>query len=163
MSDLRLAEVLHLLDPPSGRSLWFGGATPVGCLRGVDAGQAAWKPYPDRHSIWELTLHLAYWKYAVRRYLDGSPRGSFPRKPANWPTPTDLGDAAWKADRALLKSEHQRLVAEIRSFDAARFDEPTPAKDAWTFGELLFGIVTHDVYHVGQVQLMKRLYRSAHP
>jgi len=128
----------------------------------VSAEQAAWKPFPDRHSIWELTLHLAYWKYAVRRYLDGSPRGSFPRKPANWPIPTDLSDAAWKSDRALLKSEHQRLVSEVRSFEATRFDEPAPGKDAWSFGELLFGIVTHDVYHVGQVQLMKRLYRSAH-
>jgi uncharacterized damage-inducible protein DinB len=161
MSDQRLAEVIHLLSPPPGESLWYGGATPLGSLRGVRAEQAAWKPYPDRHSIWELTLHLAYWKYAVRRYFDGSPRGSFPRKPANWPTPDDVDERAWKADRALLKSEHERLLVEIHAFDPARFDVPAPGKDAWTFGELLFGIVTHDVYHVGQIQLMKRLYRSA--
>ncbi len=127
----------------------------------MSAEQAAWKPYPDRHSIWELTLHLAYWKYAVRRYFDGSPRGSFPRKPANWPIPVVADERNWKADRSLLRSEHEKLLAAIRAFDPARFDEPEPGKGSWTFGELLFGIVTHDVYHVGQIQLMKRLYRSA--
>ena len=83
MSDPRLTEILNLLDPEPGTRLWHGGASTLGCLRGVAAEQAMWKPHPDRHSIWELTLHLAYWKYAVRRHLDDSPLGSFPRSPSN--------------------------------------------------------------------------------
>ena len=55
------------------RHINLGGATPLGCLRGVQPEQAVWKPAPDRHSIWELVLHIAYWKYAVRRNLEGSP------------------------------------------------------------------------------------------
>ncbi len=164
MDDPRLREVLHLLAAGAGQRLWLGGATPLRCLRGVGPEQAAWKPAPDRHSIWELTLHIAYWKYAVRRNLEGSPRGGFPRSPSDWPQPPEVADAgSWKADRALLRSEHDRLVAAVRAFDPRRLDEEAPGSGAYRFVDLLFGVVTHDLYHVGQIQMLKRLYRSAGP
>ncbi len=82
MKNARLMEVVDLLEPGPGRRLWFGGAGVLGCLRGISAGQAAWTPAPGRHSIWALTLHAAYWKYAVRRNLEGAtgkPGGREPR------------------------------------------------------------------------------------
>jgi uncharacterized damage-inducible protein DinB len=161
MKDHRLTEITHLLDPPPGERLGYGGATPTGSLRGIAPEAAAWRPAPDRHSIWELTLHLAYWKYAVRRLLEGSPRGGFDRVPSNWPRqPATATVAGWKRDRALLRSEHDLLVAAVRGFDPGRLDERVQGSKNYRYADLMFGIVTHDVYHVGQVQLMKRLYRS---
>jgi uncharacterized damage-inducible protein DinB len=159
MSDPRLAEIVRLLDPKPGTRQWFGGASPLGCLRGVSHQQAAWRPAPHRHSIWELTLHLAYWKYAVRRRLEGSSMGSFPRSPSNWPSAPDVVDArAWNGDRALLKAEHQRLVASVRAFDPKRLDARAAGSGTYRYTDLLYGIVMHDTYHVGQVQLLKRWY-----
>lgn len=162
MIEPRLAEVLHLLDPPAGTRLWYGGATVLGSLRGVGHDQAAWKPSPDRHSIWELALHAAYWKYAVRRRLDPSvPRGAFPRSPANWPRlPDAQNERTWKADRALLRAEHEALVRVARSLTSAQLDH-TDAKGEYRALDLLFGVATHDVYHTGQIQLMKRLSHNA--
>ena len=159
MTDSRLAEVLHLLDPPSGTRLWYGGATAIGSLRGVGHAQAAWKPGPDRHSIWELALHIAYWKYAVRRRLDDAvPRGAFPRSPANWPRmPDEPDEGAWKEDRALLRREHEALVAIARTLGPDDLDR-RDAKGEYRALDLLFGVAAHDVYHTGQIQLMKRLY-----
>lgn len=161
MSDGRLGEVLRALDPPAGYRPWHGGATVLGCVRGLDAEVAAWKPAPDRHSIWALTLHIAYWKYAVRRRLTGEEKGAFPRSPADWPAVPDPAAAdAWAEDRRLLRDEHRRLVEAVRSFDAGRLDEK-PEEDArWTFMELLSGIVEHDLYHTGQIQIMKRIHAS---
>ena len=160
MSDPRLSEILRMLDPEPGYRLWFGGASPLGCLRGVSAEAAEWKPSPERHSIWELSLHIAYWKYAVRRNLDGSPRGGFPRSPSNWPRVPEPADGkAWKEDRALFRSEHESFVGAVRAIDARRLDEQARG-GAYSFAELLFGIVMHDTYHVGQIQLLKRLYRD---
>lgn len=157
--DPRLREILNLLDPPAGKRLWFGGASVAGCLRGVTPEQADWKPAPKRHSIWELTLHLAYWKYAVRRNLEALPQGAFPRSPSNWPAVPQPADAPhWTADRALLRSQHAQLVEAVRVFDPRRLDKPAPGSKAYRFVDLLFGIVSHDLYHVGQVQLLKRLY-----
>ncbi len=159
MTDPRLAEVLQLLDPPSGTRLWYGGATAIGSLRGVGHAQAAWKPGTDRHSIWELALHVAYWKYAVRRRLDDSvPRGAFPRSPANWPRiPDEPVERAWKEDKALLRREHEALVAIARTLEPDDLNR-RDAKGDYRALDLLFGVATHDVYHTGQIQLMKRLY-----
>jgi uncharacterized damage-inducible protein DinB len=161
MTEPRLAEVLHLLDPPAGTKLWYGGASVLGALRGVGPEEAAWKPGPERHSIWELALHAAYWKYAVRRRLDESvPRGSFPRSPANWPYMPDLRDErAWKEDRALLRHEHEALVAVARSLPPGRLDR-RDGKGEYRALDLLFGVATHDVYHTGQIQLTKRLFQD---
>ena len=124
-------------------------------------------PAPGRHSIWDLALHIAYWKYAVRRRLVGGPSGSFSRSPANWPAVPDPADAkAWKADRALLRNEHALVVEAIRGFDPSLYDERAPkmtgsgAESSTTFGDLIMGVVMHDTYHTGQIQVLKRLFAS---
>ncbi len=157
--DPRLEEALHLLAPPAGDRLWHGGASVLGSLRGVSHEAAAWKPGPRRHSIWELVLHLAYWKYAVRRRLEGGARGAFPRQPSNFPcVPEPATAAAWKEDRALLAAEHAGLLAAARAFDPARLDQQVSEKGPYRYLDLIFGAALHDVHHVGQIQLVKRLY-----
>ena len=87
------------LQPAPGRKNWHGGPTPVGALRGVDAEQAAWRPTSGRKSVWELALHIAYWKYAVRRHLVADEQPRFPRSPANFPRLPDSADErAWASD-----------------------------------------------------------------
>jgi uncharacterized damage-inducible protein DinB len=158
-TDRRLQEVVHLMKPAPGHRLWFGGASPLGCLRGVSPKQAIWKPASARHSIWELVLHIAYWKYAVRRILEGSPAGGFPRSPSNWPEvpkPADL--KAWKRDRALLKEMHDGFVAISRQIGPGQLDRIAPGSGTYRILDLLQGVVMHDTYHVGQIQLLKRMY-----
>ena len=74
---------LRMLDDAYQRKAWHGPNL-RGSLRGVTADQALWRPAPGRHSIGELAVHCAYWKYAVRRRLTGLKRGTFPRKGSNW-------------------------------------------------------------------------------
>ncbi len=157
-----LSEILHLLAPSPGSRLWFGGASPLGCLRGVSAETAAWKPYAGGHSIWEQVLHVAYWIYAVRRILDGSPKGRFPRSPSNWPAlPENPDEAAWRRDRDLLKEEHRALVDVVRGLAPGKLDETAPGKGTYRHADLLFGVIQHNTHHTAQIQLLKRLYRSA--
>lgn len=156
--DARIRLALDLLE---GRSNWAGGATVLGCLRGVGSAQAAWRPAPDRKSVWELALHVAYWKYAVRRRLEGSPKGAFPRAPSNFPAlPEPADERAWKLDRELLRDEHRALVAVVEAFDPGRLNARVTrsSKDRWV--DLIYGVAMHDAHHVGQIQLVKRLYAS---
>lgn len=152
------------VQPRPGRGGWHGGPTPLGALRGVDAEQAAWTPAPGRKSIWALTLHVTYWKYAVRRRLEGAPAeggARFPRSPANWPRVPATPDAlAWKDDVALLKAEHERLVEVVRIVPIDRYGEALPGGKRWTVGELVLGIAQHDAYHAGQIQMLKRLWAA---
>jgi len=104
-------------------------------------------------------VHAAYWKYAVWRRLEGAPRGSFPVKGSNWfRRPVEASEKAWRADVALLEEMHQRARDA-----AARLPERALLKTArsgkWTNLRLIAGMPLHDVYHAGQIQLLKRLQK----
>ena len=135
----------------------------MGGLRGVTAAQASWRPGPRRKSIWDLALHIAYWNYAVRRRLedhtasDSSAR--FQRGPSNWPKPMGpANDRAWAADVALVRLEHEQLLRAIASIRPSQLTRKPSGKGEWTYAELILGIAQHDAYHIGQIQLMKRLW-----
>ena len=79
----RDAVILQLFEEAFERKTWHGPNL-WQSLKGVTAKQAAWRPGPDRHNIWEEALHAAYWKYAVRRRLQGGRRGAFAIKGSNF-------------------------------------------------------------------------------
>jgi uncharacterized damage-inducible protein DinB len=154
--------IVDAIQPPPRRLSWHGGPTPVGALRNVGVAAARWSPQPGRHSIWALTLHIAYWKYAVRRRIAGGDGPRFPRAPANWPAvPVPADAAAWAADVALLRREHDQLVLAVTRTPASRLGARPPGARKWTYGEIITGIALHDAYHTGQIQLLKRLWQHS--
>jgi DinB family protein len=155
-SDPRIGLLLEILDQAFDQKAWHG-TTLRGSLRGLTPEVALWRPAPGRHNIWELTLHTAYWKYAVRRRLSDAALGSFDRKPSNWPAipePSDL--RSWKRDVAFLESEHRLLREVVRTLTPADLGKRSP-KGVWTYAEEIHGVAAHDLYHTGQIQLIKRL------
>ena len=154
MSDIKL--LLSMMDQGFTGPSWHG--TPLwGALRGVTAEEALRRPGTGRHNVWELALHAAYWKYVVRRRLTRDESLEFPRSPADWPAmPQAPSEAAWKADKALLKREHDLLRGVV-----ARFPAKELTKRAWksryTNLVRIEGIAAHDLSHCGQIQLVKRL------
>ena len=156
--DGRIEMLLEILDQAFDRKGWHG-TTLRGALRGLTATDALWRPGAGRHNIWELTVHAAYWKYAVRRRLAGDAMGSFARKPSNWPAVPETPDtAAWKLDIRLLEQEHQLLRDVVRTMAPAKLQARSP-QGVWTNAEEIHGIAAHDLYHTGQIQLIKKLMR----
>jgi hypothetical protein len=148
--------LLQILDESYEKHAWHGPNL-KGAIRGLSAAQAAWRPRADRHSIAENVVHAAYWKYAVRRRLLGEKRGSFVLKGSNWfAIKTLLSETEWKGYVTLLGSEHRALRDAIASFPPERLHE-LPAGGKVTFISQIYGIALHDVYHAGQIQLLKRL------
>ncbi len=148
--------LLQILDQAFDRKAWHG-TTLRGALRGLTPEVALWRPAPDRHNVWELLLHAAYWKYIVRRKLTRDASRSFPRSPSNFPAiPTTADAKALKADLALLGTEHRALRQIVASFPDRRLDDL--ADDSkWTHLEFIHGAAAHDLYHAGQIQLLKRM------
>jgi hypothetical protein len=147
-----------LLDDSYEKRPWQGPSL-RGSLRGVSARQAIWRPDGGRHGIWELVLHAAYWKYAVRRVLTGEKRGAFPRKGSNWfAPPVSASEKEWKQVLALLDDEHRKLVQAAGRLSPAELSKRP--RGSRTIANLLYGVASHDVYHTGQIQLLKRLWRG---
>jgi len=143
--------VLALLDEAYEKKTWHGPNLKQS-LKGISAKQAAWRPGPGRHNIWEVTLHAAYWKYAVRRRIDGGKRGSFALEGSNFfarPEKGNLNEAAWSADKKLLDREHRALHGTVaKVMRTARAAKVMPQ---------LYGVAFHDIYHAGQIRLLRRL------
>lgn len=161
MIPLLIPLLVEAIQPSGGHGGWHGGPTPVGAVRGVTPEQAHWSPTRRRKSIWALALHIAYWKYSVRRLMEGSARGVFPRSPSNWPQPPTRPDArTWSDDAALLREEHRRLIQVAQRIQPELLPRRPPGARRWTYGDLLIGIAAHDAYHTGQIQLLKRLWQE---
>ena len=146
------AILLALIDEAYTKKTWHGPNLSQ-ALKGVSAKQAAWRPAPNRHNIWEETLHAAYWKYAVRRRLEGGKRGSFILKGSNFfarPEKAKASETHWRADRAILENEHRALVRSISKILKSSVTEKNV--------RMLYGVAFHDVYHAGQIRLLRRLH-----
>ncbi|MCK6484219.1 MAG: DinB family protein [Phycisphaerae bacterium] len=151
--------LLQQLDQAFNRRSWHGPNL-RGSIRGLGAEQAAWRPRPKRHCIADIVVHAAYWKYAVRRRLLGEQRGSFAIKGSNWfALPSPWNEAAWRAYVSLLESEHRLLRAAVSGLSPRDLPR-APAGSKVSNVTLIQGIAAHDVYHAGQIQLLKRLQRQ---
>jgi len=152
---------LSVIDCAYNRQSWHG-TNLRGSLRGLSVTDAARRPTRSRHNIWELVVHCAYWKYVVRRRLTGEKRGSFPlagsnffERPLRGASRTELA-LQWKDDLALLDDMHYQLRAVVAALPESKLRQagsarrPTPM---W----LVQGIAAHDLYHAGQIQLIKKL------
>jgi uncharacterized damage-inducible protein DinB len=154
--------LLVLIDEAFQGRAWHG-PTLRGALRGVTATEAAWRPGRRRHNIWEVTVHAAYWKHIVRRRITGEKRGSIAFAGTNWFRRPDSGRAertrdlerAWEDDVELLVDEHRRLREAIAALPAGAIDRRVRGRDTAAF--TIRGIAAHDLYHAGQIQLLKRL------
>ena len=148
--------LLSQFDHAYDRRSWHGPNL-RGSLRGVTPAQAAWRPARGRHNVWELAVHAAYWKYAVRRRITGEKRGAFPLEGSNFfPRPLAATAPAWKSDLALLAATHRslrELIAGLGEQDLER----VPVGSTVSVLGMVNGIAAHDLYHAGQIQLLKRL------
>jgi hypothetical protein len=145
--------LLDGLDEAFDKKSWHGPNL-RSSIRGLNSRQAAWRVAPDRHNIWELTLHAAYWKSVVRRRITGEKRGRFVLPGSNFfARPIELNDAAWKADVAILVEEHRRLRSSIAQLQP----ELKSAKQWRGVAHLIRGAAAHDLYHAGQIRLLRQL------
>ncbi len=123
-------------------------------LAGVTAQEAAAKPLPAAHSIWEIVLHVAAWEGAVRARLEGEDV----KVPAegDWPEVKETSAAAWQAALETLEEKHLKLIKTISSLDPSRLDEAITGSKSSVYSTL-HGIIQHDLYHAGQIALLKKV------
>ncbi len=134
---------------------WHGDSV-VKILKGVNAKMAATHPIKNAHSIWELLLHIAAWDGAVVTRTAGTAiqlTGD-----DNFPPVKDTSEAAWRKAIEHTKHTHSELVKAVAAFPDSRLQEQVPGKtqNYYNFFYMFSGIVQHELYHAGQIALLKK-------
>jgi uncharacterized damage-inducible protein DinB len=134
---------------------WHGPSV-LALLDGVTAQQAAAHPIQGAHSIWELTLHIAAWERACKRRLEGDPAQLTDQE--DWPI-SDTSEAAWEQTKQQLIDNHRELMDAIARVDESRLNEPIINDANVPYSSVyvtLQGVVQHDLYHAGQIAMVKK-------
>jgi len=154
--DLR-AHLLTTLDRAYDGRSWHGPNLKR-ALRGLTPAVAFFRPGPERHSAYDLALHAAYWKYVVRRRLSGEKRGSFALPGSNFfLAPPRTSAKELDAARSLLEREHRALHELVEELPERVF---TARFGRWTGEAVISGVAAHDLYHAGQIQLVRKLFAN---
>jgi uncharacterized damage-inducible protein DinB len=135
---------------------WHGDSV-FEILEGVTAAQAAVRPIKSAHSIWELVLHIAAWDGAVRRRMTGVAVKLSAAK--NFPPVTGTSEAAWATTLEQVRRVHDELIAAVEKFPEKSLGKQVPGKKGahYNFYYMLHGVVQHELYHAGQIALLKKM------
>ena len=157
--DGRIELLIEIYDQAFDKPAWHGPNL-RGSIRGLTPKQLLSRPSPKRHNIWEIVLHTTYWKYALHRKLTGGKKGAFPHGRSNWPRlPEKPDQAAWKSDLKLLLELHRLLRDDILNLPPSALDNRAP-NSKYSYARWIYGLASHDLYHAGQIQLLKRLQKK---
>lgn len=132
---------------------WHGPAVRA-LLTEVTAARAAARPLRGVHSIWEIVRHISTWKKVVRRRLQGVVIGEL-LAAEDWPVVQDMDEEAWSKTLQELEQEHRALRDTIARLDDGCLAEIVPGKN-YSVYVMLHGVIQHDLYHAGQIALLKK-------
>ncbi len=135
------------------RDAWHGPALRE-VLEGVTAKQAAARPIPGAHTIWELVHHIAAWEEVVTQRLGGEPWMEYPTE-KDWPPVLDEQPASWDDALGRLANARSQLRETVGAASEARLAETVPNAD-YTFYVLVHGVIQHGLYHAGQITVLKK-------
>lgn len=154
-----MSEVARIVNQK--RRGWDGDAwhgTPLWTmLRDVTANEANKRPIPGAHTIAEIVQHLAYWKWATLQRVNGELVS--PSYDDQWPAHPDASESAWREALALLESRHHELLQTVEKLRDEQLTEPMAGCDYDLYVQL-HGTLQHDLYHAGQIALLKRAVRA---
>jgi uncharacterized damage-inducible protein DinB len=153
----------HRLKDTWRGSPWYGSPSDQ-ILEGITAAEAATQFAPGTHSIWQLVLHMTAWTETTTQRVRGI--GSKAPDRGDWPAVGETSDAAWKSTLADLEAARASLVAEVEQSHEediqlhVRQHDP-PFKDTgMSRAGTVYGLIEHDIYHLGQIALLKKAIRA---
>ncbi len=131
---------------------WHGDSLLM-ILKDVTAKQAAATPIAHAHSIWEMVNHIRAWRPAIEARLNGQVREL--AGVADWPPVTDTSEQAWRDCIRDLCQRHESFIKAVRAFPEGKLGENAPNREH-SFYVMLHGMVQHDLYHAGQIAMLKK-------
>ena len=137
-------------------------ADPIACIEDLSTDLASRTIDGFPHSIWQLVSHMNFWMdYELHRIAGGAP--TYPdHASGSWlPNSTPPTEAAWTQAVSEFRDLIGRLIELAKSSTQSLSREIPPAhaqqsKISSTVGAILWQIMAHNSYHVGQIAMLRR-------
>ena len=141
---------------------WYGSSLGK-LLADVTAEEASSRAMPGGHTIWQQVLHVIAWHDVARGLLDGQELIDLPEE-VNWPVVEDTSESAWRDTLRKLEQSYGKLRESMTLFPQECLHENVSAYanasgNRVSFYHLLHGVVQHDVYHAGQIAVLRNAQR----
>jgi uncharacterized damage-inducible protein DinB len=137
---------------------WYGRSI-ISILKAIPPSRAYRKSTGEQHSIYEIVEHLLVWRELFVKRLNGDHSSSIKmNSPSDWPgLPTAQTAANWDTLLTRLDENQNRLINSLKELEDEMLNKEF-AQTKVTLDEHLEGHLQHDIYHLGQISLLNKLY-----
>ncbi len=135
----------------------FHGDSIAAVLEDVDPQQSVWKPEHASHCIWQIVRHMSAWLDVIRQRFT-SPTAIELDADENYPPTPPPTQESWNDAKTALHASLEALIHAAGEFSENKLDQMTPER-GYTYAMLLHGAVHHNLYHLGQIGLLKAMYK----
>ncbi|WP_109673185.1 DinB family protein [Dyadobacter jejuensis] len=154
---LRIIDLLN--DTYESEEVWFGNSL-VESLRDVTPKLAERRLSTNTHSIAEIVYHLTTWRIFAVRKLQGDKEFDITTKDKDWKKFPVVDDFEWEALQMELSLSQEELITELQKLTDDSFLETyVPGRD-YSYHTLVHGVMHHDIYHGGQIGLIKKALKT---
>ncbi len=150
VSKSRIENLINYLNKAfqKGAGLWSHSVLDI--LEKVSVKEAIWKQNKV-HSIWEIINHLISGKEYIVNLLEGKE----PPSEEEFKVSEEASEKEWKNTVERLKNSHEKLITLLNNKTDEDLDKPFG--EYGTLEENLYGILSHDCYHVGQIVILLQI------
>lgn len=107
------------------------------------------------HSAAEQVVHIIAWRnFAVQKLTGNDDFDIKDNSPQDWPEPQ-----VWPAIQKDFEVCHQNILTAIQNFPIEKWHSIVPLR-SYSFLDLINGILEHDYYHFGQINVLLAAIRS---
>jgi len=150
---LRIIDLIN--DSYESEEAWHGPSL-VTSLRDVSPAVAEARLTPNTHSIAEIVYHITTWRIFVARKLQGDEEFDIRTADKDWKVFGMVDEFEWETLQMELSLSQDELVTRLEQIGSdAYLEELVPGKN-YSFYTLLHGMIHHDLYHAGQISLIKK-------
>jgi hypothetical protein len=128
------------------------GPNLVNTLAGIDHTQAMLRPIGERHTIWELTDHIAFWMEEVWKSIDDHAPLN-PNKKLDW-SKMGTTEVEWQQSVSRMEVAVNLALDTLLEWTNEDLEEQVPG-EKYNFKQMLHGMLHHNLYHSGQINLLK--------
>lgn len=149
------ARIKKLLQRSWEGPMWYGGCLQQQ-LQGISWEKAFHKPGSFTHNIYEYVMHMYCWRHFTLENLLGNHAYKVElNSEADWVTQYEASETTWLKALEDLADTQEKLLAALDNVNDSLLEEVVPGKN-FKWYALLHGVIHHDIYHSGQIGLLKK-------